>query len=45
MDLFDRTAATGSPEKVRAAAEISKRIDETFERIHSFHERPGTGRH
>jgi hypothetical protein len=35
----------GTPEKARVATEISKRINESFERIRSFQERTGTVRH
>jgi hypothetical protein len=35
----------GTPEKAQVATEISKRINESFERIRSFHERTGTERH
>jgi DnaJ-class molecular chaperone len=35
----------GTPEKARVATEISKRINESFERIRSFQERTGTGSH
>jgi len=46
MDLLDRHSVNdaGTPEKARVATEISKRIDESFERIRSSPERPGTGR-
>lgn len=33
----------GNPEKLRVATEITKKINESFERIRSFQERTGTG--
>jgi DnaJ-domain-containing protein 1 len=35
----------GSPETLRVATEITKKVNESFERIRSFQERTGTGDH
>ena len=34
---------SGNPEKVRVATEITKKVNQSFERIRSFQERTGTG--